>query len=63
MSPEKGRMVVCPECGALYDIHYIDKVEMRKKGGKESIVKFECKNCGMVPVVYKNPKTLFPNDM
>ena len=39
------RIVVCRECGALYDIHYIDDVEMRG----ESIVKFRCANCGMVP--------------
>lgn len=46
------RIVVCFKCGCLYDIHYIDNVKMRK--GK--ISQFECKNCGLVPVVYSNPE-------
>lgn len=49
MTLEKNRIVVCPECGCLYDITYVGKVETRKG----SVVKFECQNCGMVPVVYK----------
>lgn len=44
------RIIVCPKCGALYDLHYITNVKMEKK----AIVKIECKNCGIVPVVYKN---------
>jgi len=46
----KKRIVVCCECGCLYDLHYIDNVRIRKK----EVFKFECKNCGMVDVVYKN---------
>ena len=50
---KKGfRIVVCQECGALYDIHYIDDVEMGD-GGVYDIVKFRCTNCGMVPLVEK----------
>ena len=44
------RIVVCHKCGCLYDLHYIDNVEIRKN----SIMKFECKNCGMVSTIYKN---------
>lgn len=44
------RIVVCFKCGALYDLHYIDHIKMHKN----SIIKFECKNCGMVDIVYKN---------
>jgi len=43
------RIVVCQKCGALYDVHYIDDVEMIG----ESIVKFRCANCGMVPYAGK----------
>ena len=45
-----NRIVVCSKCGCLYDLHYINNVQ-RKKG---EIIKFECKNCGMVDIVYKN---------
>ena len=44
------RIVVCSNCGLLYDLHYIDNVEIEK--GK--VVKFYCGYCGMVDVVYKN---------
>ena len=44
------RIVVCYNCGALYDLHYIGKVEIREG----QIVKFECKNCGMVDAIYKD---------
>ena len=44
------RIVVCSNCGGLYDLHYIDNVKVRKK----TIIKFECKNCGMMDIVYKN---------
>ena len=49
------RIVVCCKCGCLYDLHYIDKVEFRKG----QIDKFECKNCGMVPVVYKEIENIY----
>ncbi len=44
---ENRRIVICINCGCLYDIHYIDNVKYEKK----VITKFECKNCGMMPVV------------
>jgi len=44
------RIIVCSKCGALYDLHYIMNVKMEKGVVKE----FECKNCGMVKVTYKN---------
>ena len=47
---KQDRIVVCPKCGSLYDLHYIDKVKVRKG----FIEKFECNNCGMVNAVYKN---------
>lgn len=43
------RIVVCCKCGALYDLHYVDNVKM----DKGRVTHFECKNCGMVEVVYK----------
>ena len=46
----KHRIIVCPECGAIYDLHYINKVHTVKN----SIDKWECKSCGMVDLVYKN---------
>lgn len=52
MEKENDRIVVCCNCGTLYDLHYIDNVKTRKK----SIYKFECKHCGMVDVCYKNLK-------
>ena len=51
---ENKRIVVCSECGCLYDLHYVDGVMMRK-GGK---YRFNCKNCGMVDTVYKNMNDL-----
>ncbi len=47
---KKLRMVVCPKCGTLHDLHYITKVKIEKK----KITKFECKHCGMVQTVYSN---------
>ena len=45
----KERIVVCPKCGSLYDLHYVDDVFVRKS----NIVKFRCNNCGLVDVVVK----------
>jgi len=47
---KKYRIIVCPECGALYDLHYVNNIKINK----EAIDKWECKNCGMVDIVYKN---------
>ncbi|MDH5686962.1 MAG: hypothetical protein OEZ48_03745 [Candidatus Bathyarchaeota archaeon] len=47
---KERRIVVCCKCGSLYDIHYVDDVEVRKG----AIVKFRCRNCGMVPLVYSS---------
>lgn len=47
---KEKRIVVCIKCGALYDLHYVDNVTFRK-GSPD---KFECKNCGMVDVVFKD---------
>ena len=44
------RIVVCSRCGCLYDLHYIIHVVMDGK----HIKKFDCKNCGMVDVIFKN---------
>ena len=49
----KRRIVVCSKCGSLYDIHYIDNVKIDKYG---NIIEFECKHCGMRPIIYKNLK-------
>ena len=51
---ELERIVVCIKCGALYDLYYIDNVKFIKNYPK----KFECKNCGMVDVVFKCPNHL-----
>lgn len=47
---DNERIVVCCKCGALYDLHYVDKVKIRQS----QIVKFECNHCGMVDVVIKD---------
>ncbi len=57
MSECSNRIIVCPKCGCLYDIHYINNVKIKKN----YIDKFECKNCGMVDVVYKNYKDFTGN--
>lgn len=49
MENDNKRIVVCSTCGCLYDIHYVDKV----RGKKDNLTHFECKNCGMVPLVTK----------
>jgi hypothetical protein len=50
MEDEK-RIVVCSNCGILYDIHFIDDVSERKG----VIVGFWCKVCNkMMPVIYKD---------
>lgn len=48
------RIVVCVHCGCLYDIHYIDNIKIKTKYHKDKIIKFECKNCGLVPTIYSN---------
>lgn len=50
MVEQEKRIVVCPKCGTLYDLHYIDDVEIRK----DEIVRYKCKNCGWVDKVIKS---------
>ena len=52
------RTIVCPNCGALYDIYYIDNIQFRK-GSPDKV---KCENCGMVPVVYKDLSTFEESD-
>lgn len=54
----KERIVVCCLCGCLYDLHYVDNVKIKKN----KAVKFQCKNCGFVDVVYKNLKDFSEGD-
>jgi uncharacterized Zn finger protein len=46
------RIIVCSECGALYDLHYVNDIKISYKDG--SITHFKCNNCGFVRITYKN---------